>query len=95
MLSQQTPFSAPLPSPSTQQQPASYFGSLAHTSHPQSLPRIPAGQQHQTPGYTGQRGAGGGVPETQPFLQDFNLVAEAAKRAQMACLARDLGDVGL
>lgn len=35
------------------------------------------------------------MPETQPFLQDFNLVAEAAKRAQVACLARDLGDCGL
>jgi hypothetical protein len=35
------------------------------------------------------------VPETAPFLNDFNLVAEAAKRAQMACLSRDLGDIGL
>lgn len=43
----------------------------------------------------GQRGDGGGVPETAPFLQDFNLVAEAAKRAQMACLARDMGEIGL
>lgn len=44
----------------------------------------------------GQRGGGSGAaPETAPFLQDFNLVAEAAKRAQMACLERDLGDVGL
>ncbi|KAF2774230.1 hypothetical protein EJ03DRAFT_346857 [Teratosphaeria nubilosa] len=32
---------------------------------------------------------------TTPNGRDFNLVAEAAKRAQMACLARDLGDVGL
>ncbi|KAI7137568.1 hypothetical protein KC317_g13404, partial [Hortaea werneckii] len=40
--------------------------------------------------YVGQRGNEGGVPETAPFLQDFNLVAEAAKRAQMACLERDL-----
>ena len=29
------------------------------------------------------------------FLRDFNLVAEAAKRAQVACLMRDLGDVAL
>jgi len=35
------------------------------------------------------------MPETAPFLRDFNLVAEAAKRAQVACLTRDLGDVGL
>jgi hypothetical protein len=43
----------------------------------------------------GQRGDGGGTPETAPFLKDFNLVAEAAKRAQVACLTRDLGEVGL
>jgi hypothetical protein len=36
----------------------------------------------------------GGAPETAPFLKDFNLVAEAAKRAQMACLTRDFGDIG-
>ncbi|KAI7302990.1 hypothetical protein KC315_g15871 [Hortaea werneckii] len=45
--------------------------------------------------YVGQRGNEGGAPETAPFLQDFNLVAEAAKRAQMACLERDLGECGL
>lgn len=43
----------------------------------------------------GQRGDGGGTPETAPFLKDFNLVAEAAKRAQMACLMRDMGEVEL
>ncbi|KAJ2901249.1 hypothetical protein MKZ38_002113 [Zalerion maritima] len=32
---------------------------------------------------------------TDPFLRDFTLVAEAAKRAQMACMIRDLGDIGL
>ncbi|KAI6803214.1 hypothetical protein KC363_g9106 [Hortaea werneckii] len=46
--------------------------------------------------YVGQRGGNeGGVPATAPFLQDFSLVAEAAKRAQMACLERDLGECGL
>lgn len=43
----------------------------------------------------GQRGNGGGAPETAPFLKDFNLVAEAAKRAQVACLTRDLDEIGL
>ena len=62
--------------------------------------RYQAGQQQQGQmgggsSYVGQRGDGGGTPETAPFLKDFNLVAEAAKRAQMACLARDLGDVGI
>lgn len=32
---------------------------------------------------------------TDPFLKDFTLVAEAAKRAQMAVLMRDLESVGL
>ncbi|KAK4546876.1 hypothetical protein LTR36_001608 [Oleoguttula mirabilis] len=95
MLQQQAPFSsAPLPSPSANQ-PMSYFGSIAQAQPPTSYPaqqRIP---QSQTGSYLGQRGGGGGMPETAPFLKDFNLVAEAAKRAQMACLARDLGDVGL
>ncbi|KAK3900927.1 hypothetical protein C8A05DRAFT_35424 [Staphylotrichum tortipilum] len=32
---------------------------------------------------------------TDPFLKDFTLVAEAAKRAQMAVLMRDFESVGL
>ncbi|ODH51231.1 hypothetical protein GX48_02660 [Paracoccidioides brasiliensis] len=32
---------------------------------------------------------------TAAFLRDFNLVAEAAKRAQMAVIARDLESVSL
>ena len=65
------------------------------TSHPQQQMQaqriIPQGQKQ----YAGQRGQDGGAPETAPFLNDFNLVAEAAKRAQMACLMRDMGDVEL
>jgi hypothetical protein len=34
--------------------------------------------------------AGHTAAETGQFLRDYNLVAEAAKRAQMAVLARDL-----
>ncbi|OJJ36488.1 hypothetical protein ASPWEDRAFT_94256, partial [Aspergillus wentii DTO 134E9] len=32
----------------------------------------------------------GGPTATAPFLQDFSLVAEAAKRAQMSVVMRDL-----
>lgn len=32
---------------------------------------------------------------TDPFLRDFTLVAEAAKRAQMAVMIRDLESIGL
>jgi hypothetical protein len=34
-------------------------------------------------------------PSTDAFLKDFTLVAEAAKRAQMAVLMRDFESVGL
>lgn len=34
-------------------------------------------------------------PSTDALLKDFSLVAEAAKRAQMAVVMRDLGDLGL
>ncbi|OQN95641.1 hypothetical protein B0A48_18240 [Cryoendolithus antarcticus] len=88
--------SAPLPSPSSAQSQRSYFGSIGgstQASHPSSQQsRLPAQQQQA---FVGQRGNGAGAPETTPFLKDFNLVAEAAKRAQMACLMRDMGDVEL
>ncbi|GAB7365560.1 hypothetical protein MBLNU230_g6632t1 [Neophaeotheca triangularis] len=45
-------------------------------------------------GFEGQTGQGE-VPATAPFLKDFSLVAEAAKRAQMACLMRDMGECEL
>ncbi|MCJ1447324.1 MAG: hypothetical protein MMC23_007835 [Stictis urceolatum] len=32
---------------------------------------------------------------SSPFRKDLNLVAEAAKRAQMSVLMRDMGDVAL
>ncbi|KID76305.1 uncharacterized protein G6M90_00g076240 [Metarhizium brunneum] len=35
------------------------------------------------------------APSTETFLRDVNLVAEAAKRAQLACLTRDFEDCGL
>ncbi|CAG7925592.1 unnamed protein product [Penicillium olsonii] len=37
----------------------------------------------------------GGPTATAPFLQDFNLVAEAAKRAQIGIVMRDLESVTL
>lgn len=37
----------------------------------------------------------GGPTATAPFLQDFSLVAEAAKRAQMAVVMRDLEGISL
>jgi len=42
-----------------------------------------------------QRGGSQGPNATSPFIRDFNLVAEAAKRAEMAVLMRDLEGVAL
>ena len=95
-MPQQMFTSAPMPSPSVVQR-QSYFGSTSTqgpTSHPEQQPS----QQHRTSvcqQHMGQRGNGHGPPETAPFLQDFNLVAEAAKRAQTACLMRDFDEMEL
>ncbi|KAI9880516.1 MAG: hypothetical protein M1830_002556 [Pleopsidium flavum] len=42
-----------------------------------------------------QRGTANDPSAASPFLRDFNLVAEAAKRAQMAVLMRDMEGVAL
>lgn len=96
-MSQQLFASAPMPSPSHSQRQAYFGASLSAqgpTSHPEQhapqQPRPSFSQQH-----VGQRGDGSGPPATAPFLQDFNLVAEAAKRAQTACLMRDFDEMEL
>ncbi|KAM0420817.1 hypothetical protein ACHAPT_011347 [Fusarium lateritium] len=35
------------------------------------------------------------TPSTDAFLKDFNLVAEAAKRAQMAIMVREFEECGI
>ncbi|EME48819.1 hypothetical protein DOTSEDRAFT_67763 [Dothistroma septosporum NZE10] len=85
--------SAPLPSPAVHQ-PNSYFGSIAAPTSPSTQQQRISQQQQMLSPYVGQRN-GGGAPETAPLLQDFSLIAEAAKRAQIATLSRDLGDIGL
>lgn len=35
------------------------------------------------------------TPSTDPFLKDFTLIAEAAKRAQVAVMVRDFEDCGI
>ncbi|PGH23083.1 hypothetical protein AJ80_02857 [Polytolypa hystricis UAMH7299] len=51
-----------------------------------SAQQVPAAQETAYPG---------GPTATAPFLQNFCLVAEAAKRAQMAVVVRDLEGVSL
>lgn len=95
--------SAPLPSPSAERQPAgdNYFGAMQSTTRQtftqpcqQQMQSFPQQPQRQTSNqHQGQRGHGGGMPDTAPFLDGFNLLAEAAKRAEMAVLMRDLDDL--
>lgn len=95
-MSQQMFTSAPMPSPSVVQR-QNYFGTMS-SQGPTSHPDGQSSQQHRTSvcqQHMGQRGNGAGAPETAPFLQDFNLVAEAAKRAQTACLMRDFDEMEL
>ncbi|KAK4556999.1 hypothetical protein LTR86_005980 [Recurvomyces mirabilis] len=78
-----------------QAQTAQYYQQAPHYQQQQQQHAFSQQSGSHNGAYVGQRGNGGGAPATAPFLQDFNLVAEAAKRAQMACLARDLGECGL
>jgi hypothetical protein len=61
-----------------------------------SLSQQPLPQQPVHEARRNQRhGALGGPTATAPFLKDFNLIAEAAKRAEMAVVMRDLEGVTL
>ncbi|KAJ5940621.1 hypothetical protein N7516_000789 [Penicillium verrucosum] len=77
------PTRAPFPSPPA----ANAQASLPTHAAPAPAPTSDA-YPHQINGL-------GGPTATAPFLQDFNLVAEAAKRAQMGIVMRDLESVTL
>lgn len=83
--------SAPLPSPSsTQPQHQGFFGSLNHQSQ-QSQPQRQPVQRHSSFEYQPNRdGAGATASETTNYLNQAALLAEAAKRAQMAVVMRDI-----
>lgn len=89
--------SAPLPSPShTQPQPQGFFGSL--NGQPQAQQQHAQQQQQRCPiyDYTPNReGAGRTASETADYLNQAALLAEAAKRAQMAVVMRDLDGMEL
>jgi hypothetical protein len=61
----------------------------AHGSQEQLLYRAPSHEQHQEQSHEHHSN------DAEMFLKDFSLLAEAAKRAQMACLMRDLEGIGL
>lgn len=79
---------APITSPSFTGGSASSTSAATSTMQHQSpaaaasIPAAPAPAQVKT-------------PSTDPFLKDFTLLAEAAKRAQVAVLVRDFGDCGI
>ncbi|ETS82184.1 hypothetical protein PFICI_07186 [Pestalotiopsis fici W106-1] len=76
---------APISSPIARHGSVSAASSTASQSSPSQQVFVPPQpQQHR------QQSGG-----TETFLRDFNLVAEAAKRAQMACLMRDMESCGL
>ncbi|KAK2019287.1 hypothetical protein LZ32DRAFT_653408 [Colletotrichum eremochloae] len=72
---------APIQSPKRQDSTSSVSSSSSHMSTNQLGP---------PPQPTGQA-----APSTEAFLRDFTLVAEAAKRAQMAVMMRDFESCGL
>ncbi|KAL0942448.1 uncharacterized protein CTRU02_200334 [Colletotrichum truncatum] len=73
---------APIQSPSRQASMSS-----ATSSSTQESPMNQMAPPPQAPG--------GQAPSTEAFLRDFTLVAEAAKRAQMAVMMRDFEACGL
>ncbi|KAL4915803.1 hypothetical protein BDW62DRAFT_187648 [Aspergillus aurantiobrunneus] len=81
--------SQPQPSAGQQQQQQSQPHDTTITTTTQ-----PTAHSHPTL-YPHQVTGDGGPTATAPFLRDFSLVAEAAKRAQVAIVTRDLEGVSL
>ncbi|KAJ5161302.1 hypothetical protein N7492_006694 [Penicillium capsulatum] len=65
------------------------------TSEPLQRSDVAPNKQSTADLYPHQIEGLGGPKATAPFLQDLNLVAEAAKRAQMGIVMRDLESVTL
>jgi len=86
-----------MPSPSaTRPQQQGFFGSLNGQQQAQQQQQMPPLQRHPTFEYQPNRaGAGQTAGETVNFLNQAALLAEAAKRAQMACVMRDLDGMEL
>ncbi|KAK2754675.1 hypothetical protein FQN54_006808 [Arachnomyces sp. PD_36] len=64
-------------------------------AHSNPASQQPSGANIQQSGGVQHTFQNTGARATAPFLEDFNLVAEAAKRAQMAVVMRDLESVTL
>lgn len=92
-MSQTQPLSQTLNDPSRRPglPVSSRSGSSASVPRSETAPA----NQSATAVYPHQVNGLGGPTATAPFLQDFSLVAEAAKRAQMSIVMRDLESVTL
>ncbi|OJD24474.1 hypothetical protein ACJ73_04168 [Blastomyces percursus] len=66
--------------------------SFHHTNHTAAADTISQQRAHQV---ASQHTSRHDTQGTAAFLRDFTLVAEAAKRAQMAVIARDLEGISL
>ncbi|KAI6089909.1 hypothetical protein F4821DRAFT_256477 [Hypoxylon rubiginosum] len=71
---------APISSPTMAHRQLPSSSTASSTSQSSYAPPAPAAQK---------------APSTDAFIRDLNLVAEAAKRAQMAVLMRDLDNIAL
>lgn len=76
---------APISSPTSARQQSG-------STSTQSFAQPPQPQQQQQQQQHKQKTSG---PSTDVFIQNLNLVAEAAKRAEMAVLMRDMESIGL
>ena len=94
----QSTMEAPLSSPALNQPSQSqhsYFSGSSQSSAPTSAPQTTQSQSQTQPQQIQQQRPVSDASATSGFLRDFNLVAEAAKRAQMAVLMRDMEAVGI
>ncbi|KNG45708.1 thiol methyltransferase protein [Stemphylium lycopersici] len=90
--------SAPPVSPSTSPSNQPYFGSLNQQSQQQQQQQQQRVQAQRHPSFEYQpnrTGSGQTAAETTNYLNQAALLAEAAKRAQMACVMRDLDGMEL
>ena len=89
--------SAPVPSPAAPSQSQNFYGSLnVQPQMQQGQPPMPPMQRYRSFEYQPNRdGAGRTAGETQNFLNQAALLAEAAKRAQVHCVMRDFDDMEL
>jgi hypothetical protein len=93
--SQSSTAPAPLSSPTSGQQ-NHFYSSMNQQTQQQQYQQPQGPQRHPSFEYRPNRdGAGQTAAETTNYLSQMALLNEAAKRAQMACVMRDIGEMEL